>query len=131
MKAWISRRLPFANTAEERLKRPIQPSQHILQDLGVNVAIFGPHFFNVWQLGALNCRGDAHPAFLPCLPSLLKRSIIQFAAATQDKLHRPLLLWRGSEFVLEGLAHLLLVHMSLFCPLATKSVRRAGHSFPG
>jgi len=46
LEAWIARRLPFADTAEERLEGTIQPGEHVLQHLRVDALVFGPHLFD-------------------------------------------------------------------------------------
>ena len=44
---------PSRIRAEERLEGSVQPGQHILQDLRVDVAVFGPDLLDSGQLGAL------------------------------------------------------------------------------
>src|SRR5262249_38140287 len=96
-----TRGLSGLDAAEEGLERPTQPGQYVLQHLGVDVAIVRPNLFAVWQLGALSGDGDAHPAFLPGIATLLKSSIVEFPAAAQDNRHRLLLTRSRPQLILE------------------------------
>jgi hypothetical protein len=118
--------------AKEGLECPVQPGQHILQDLGMNVLVLGSHVLDGGQFGTLVGAGDAHPALLPSVAALLESSIVEFPTAPQDECHLLLLLLSWQEFVLKGFADgcrcCLLVHVSLFWLAGTKlASRRAIH----
>ena len=53
LKPGISRFLPIPHAPEERFHGLIYPFQHILQDLGVDLFVFFPDFFDLWQLISL------------------------------------------------------------------------------
>src|SRR5260370_23263474 len=114
---------------KEGLKGRVQTSQHILHDLGVEVLVLGPLRFDVGQLGAVAGHGDVHATHAPGFPTLLQARIVEFPTPAQDKPQRPFLLGSGLEFVLESLAHALLIHMSLFC-LADAQPARVGAIHP-
>src|SRR4030095_1667384 len=65
MKTGIARCLPFAETAEERLKCSFYPEHNILQDLAVDLSVFGHRFFDVWYFCPLLVVGDGHAALVP------------------------------------------------------------------
>src|SRR5262249_41031981 len=101
-----------------------------LQDLRVDVAVFWPHFLDCGELGALPRLSDAHAAFAPRLFALLKSSVVEFAAAAQDKRQRSFLLRRRLQFIFEGFAHRLRLHATLFCLIGRKPARGIGTFIP-
>src|SRR5262249_49324217 len=115
LKVRIARCLTRLYAVEERLERSVQSGEHILQHLGVDVAVFGPHLLDGGQLGALASGADAHPALLPGITALLQGSIVEFAAATQDKRQRAFLLSCGLECGLDCLAQGESFYFILFC----------------
>jgi hypothetical protein len=123
LKAGIPWRLACRHAGKEALERSVEPCEHILQHLRMNVAILWTHFFNARQLSALHRFGDAHPALLPRLAALRKSGIVEFAAAARDKRQRPLLLGSGFEFIFVGLADKPF-HTTLFCLIVTTLARR-------
>ena len=92
MKARISCLRARSDAGEESLEGEVQSSEHILQNLGVDVAIFGPHFFDGRELRALRRLSDVHTVLSPSLTPLLKTSVVEFLAAAQSELHHLLLL---------------------------------------
>src|SRR5258708_3783072 len=85
LEARIAWRLTRLHATEEGLEGSIEPRQYVLQHLGVDVVVFGPHLFDRRQLGALACGGDAHAAFVPGIAPLLQGGVVEFPAAAQDK----------------------------------------------
>src|SRR5262249_48566259 len=124
----VARRLPFADTVEERLKGSVQPGQYVLQDKRVDVAIVGSRLFDAGKLCALAGEGDAHTALLPGVAAFLRSGVVAFAAAAHDKRHCPRLFRRGPDLALEGLADRPLVHSGLCCLIGAKTAARKGHS---
>jgi hypothetical protein len=59
MQSRVARFLACVDAAEERLKCAIYAQHHVLQDLGVDLAIFGHRFFYAGQLGFLVVVGDS------------------------------------------------------------------------
>ncbi len=119
--AWITGRLPFADTTEEGLKRSVYSLYHVLQDLGIHLSIFRHRFFDVWQFSFLLIVRDTYAAFLPGFPSLTNRGVEDMTAQHQHALKFPLLRGSGLKFVLECLAYRLLFHGSLFCLIGAKA----------
>jgi hypothetical protein len=118
LKAGIARLLTVLDTAKKGLKSEVQASEHILQDLRVDVVVLWPYLLDCGQLGALMSAGDTLVAFVPGVSTFLESRIVEFPATTQDKRHPLLLLVGGQEFIFEGLARCaqrLLVHRYLFC----------------
>src|SRR5262249_53902608 len=129
MEARIPRRIIRLYATEERLKRPVEPCQHILQNLGVDVLILWSDLFDRGQLSALLRDGDSDTAFLPCPTAFLQGSVVELTATPQDKRHRPVLLRPGLEFVLVCLVNDLLFHATLF-RLAGRIVEKSGAIHP-
>src|SRR5215469_4745217 len=115
LEAGIPRLLASSDAAEEGLEGPVEPGEYVLQDLRMDVAVFGPCHLNVRQLGALARRSNAHAAFVPRIAALLEAGIVELTAAAQYNRHRALLLGSGHHVILERLAHGLLIHSHLFC----------------
>jgi hypothetical protein len=111
LEAGIARCLSLADATVEGVNGAIQARQYVLQDLRMEVAIFGPRLLDGGQLGTLAGDGDADAALLPRPAPLLKGSIVEFAAAAHDKRQRRHLLGGRFQLVLEGLAYALLVHL--------------------
>jgi hypothetical protein len=103
LEAGIPGLFPLLHAAKERLEGPVQPPEHILQYLGVEVVVLGPHRFDGGQLSALAGARDTHAAFLPGIPAFLQSRVVEFPTATQHERHRLLLRISRQEFVLEGL----------------------------
>ena len=59
LKARVAGRLSLAQTTEERLIRLVQPRQHILQHLGMNVSVFWQPRFQIREFGLLLGRRSA------------------------------------------------------------------------
>ncbi len=126
VEARIARCLPFAQTAEERLEGALYPQHHILQDLRVDLGVFGQRFFDARQFGLLLVVRDADTAHAPRFAPFPYSSVVDVTAEHERTIKRPLLFRRGFEFVLVGLADALLFHRSLFCLIGEKpaTVRR-------
>src|SRR5690606_2645950 len=101
----IPRRLSRLNTAEERLKRPVEPLDNVLQDLRADLLVLGTELLDVGRLLHLRSGGDRNTRHAVGIPPLLQRCVIQFRA--QDKLPFRLTHGRGRQFrlVLERLTH--------------------------
>src|SRR6476661_2199774 len=96
----------------------------------MDVAVLWPRLFDGGELGALHRLVHRGAAFLPRLTTLVQGGVVEFTAAAHDKRHCLFLLRCRLEFVLERLAHRLLVHSYLFCLIGTKPARGEGHSSP-
>jgi hypothetical protein len=127
----LAPRLASLHAAEECLKRPIQAAQHVLQDLRVDILVFGPCLLDRRQVGALACQRDADTAPAPGFSALRQSSIGEFPTPPQDNRHRPFLLGSRDELVLEGLAQSGRFHITLFCLIGTPAARGEGPSSPG
>jgi hypothetical protein len=46
MKAGIAGCIARLHATEESLERPVDPQRHVLQDLGIDLAVFGQRLFN-------------------------------------------------------------------------------------
>ena len=97
--------LSMLDTTEERLVGLVQTRQHIVPHLAMDGGI-------LWQSGAkvLECgfllktrEGDAHA--VPGGDALLQRRVVESTAQSKHTPKRPLLLKRGLEVVLVGLAY--------------------------
>ena len=64
LEARIPRRFTRRHPPEERLERLVQPMQHVLQDLGVEVPVLGTHLLDARQLCRLQGKGDRDATFL-------------------------------------------------------------------
>jgi hypothetical protein len=115
MKTGIARCLPFAETAEERLKCSFYPEHNILQDLAVDLSVFGHRFFDVWYFCPLLVVGDGHAALVPGFATLPDGGVIEVAAEYEGTPKYPLLFKGGLELVLVGFADALRHHEELFC----------------
>jgi hypothetical protein len=120
LEAGITGRLAHLDAAEERLKGLVQAVQHILQDLRVEVAVFGPHLLDARQLRRLHGEAHGDVAFLPRQCPFFQPGVVQLAAAPQDRLQHPFLRGRWHQAVLEGFAHTLLFHTYTFCLIGGK-----------
>src|SRR5690349_9498912 len=58
LKSGIARGLARLDPAEERLKRSIKPTQHILQDLGIDLSVLRLRLLDCWQLRRLHSDRD-------------------------------------------------------------------------
>src|SRR5262249_17028719 len=78
--------LPGGEAPEEGLIRLVQASQHILQDVAVDVRVFREGSAHLLQLGFLleARRADALPA-PPPRNALFERAVVERAAAPQDR----------------------------------------------
>jgi hypothetical protein len=65
------------DTAEERLKGPIDPQHHILQDLAVNVGVFGQGLLDAGERRLLLGGGDSDAAHAPRLAPLANGGIVE------------------------------------------------------
>ena len=110
VKARIARRLALPDTAEERLKGAVYAQHHILQDLAVDLGIFGHGLLDAGQFGLLLIVADRDAAHPPGFPALAHGGIVDVTAEHQGTLKRPLLFGCGLEFVLVGFADALLFH---------------------
>jgi hypothetical protein len=88
--------------SEEGCKGTIQPGEHILEHLRVDIVVLGPHRFDLGELGTLMGTGDTCAAHSPGIAAFLQSGIEEFTAATQHKRHGLLLLWSWVEFVFES-----------------------------
>jgi hypothetical protein len=121
VKAWITGRLPFADTTEEGLKRSVYSLYHVLQDLGIDLSIFRHRFFDTRQLCFLLKVAHRDAAFVPGFSPFPHGCVVDAAAQHQHTLKFPLLRGSGLKFVLECLAYRLLFHGSLFCLIGAKA----------
>ncbi len=82
---WLS----GGDPAEERLRSPLHPAQHSLEDRGMDLSILGEGDFEVGQLGGLLVGGGtvALPASPPRAP-LLQRRVVEDAAPPEDRPQR-------------------------------------------
>jgi hypothetical protein len=69
---------------EERLEGAVEAGEQVLQDLGMDGAVLGPHLFDIGQLGVLASEGDAHAALLPRFFAFLQGGVVELAAAAYD-----------------------------------------------
>ena len=120
MEPGVARFLARVDAAEERLKCAIYAQHHVLQDLGIDLAVFGHRLFYAGQLGFLVVVGDGDAAHLPGFASLADGGVVDVAAEHQGTLKHPLLLGRGLELVFVGLVDALLFHTQLFCLIGKK-----------
>jgi hypothetical protein len=101
LEARIPRRLPILDAAEERLIRSLRPKHHILQDLGIDLSVFGARRFQVRQFSLLLIVAgtDALPASSPGF-ALFQGTVIERATAMQDRFQRLFLFGRWHQLVL-------------------------------
>jgi hypothetical protein len=85
-KARITRLLSGVHTAEERGKGPLDPLDHVLQDLRADLAVLGPHLLNAGQLALLRVVADGNASRTVGVTALLQGSVVQLAAAVQHPL---------------------------------------------
>ena len=78
--------------------------RNILQHLAVDLAVIGYRRLDVGKFGFLLIVADRDTALLPGFPALVHSGIVDMTTQHEGTLKRPLLLGRGLEFVLEGLA---------------------------
>jgi hypothetical protein len=103
------------------LKGAVYPQHHILQDLGMDFAIFWHGLLDLWQLCFLVKVAEGDTAHPPGFASLPKGGVVDVATEHEDTIKHPLLLESGLEFILIGFLDTLLFHLKLFCLIATKA----------
>ena len=103
LESGIARLFACLDTPEEGFERPVYPQDHILQDLSVDRSAVLPQLAYIWQLGFLLVVANRHLTHLPGIAAFLKRGIVEFSAETKCGFKLRGLLWRGAQFVLEGL----------------------------
>src|SRR5690348_917250 len=98
----LSRRYPL----EECLIGSVQAGQHVLEDVRVDGRVLRERFADRLQFCLLLEAGgrDALPAAPPG-DALLRRDVVERAAAPEDVLQRPFLLRCGPQLLLEGFPH--------------------------
>jgi hypothetical protein len=119
LKAGRARRLPSGDSAEERLIRCVYAAQHILQDLRMDLGVFGARDFEVWQLhGLLIVGGAGALSTSPPGAALFQGTVVERATAQHDRCQRLFLLGRWQQLVLVGFtpgAYAPLLHADTFC----------------
>ena len=93
-----------SHAAEERLEGALYPQHHILQDLRVDLGVFGQRFLDAGQFGLLLVVPDADTAHAPRFAPFPDSSVVDMTAEHQRTIKHPLLFRRGLEFVFVGLA---------------------------
>jgi len=101
-------------TAEERLIRPIEPCQHILQHMTIDGGIVGHHCPEIFQLSFLLIAGNRDAALLPEDDALFERSVLESAALPYHLIQHSLLLGGSPEPVLVGFAETPVAHDEYF-----------------
>ena len=116
MNAGIAGCLPALDAAEERLESAVYPLYHVLQDLGIDLAVLRHRFFDVGKLSLLPVVAHRDAALPPGLPTLADGGGVDGTAEHEGTIKDPL--WFGSrlELVLVGLANALRFQVALFCP---------------
>jgi hypothetical protein len=110
MEAWVAGRLTVLHALKERQKRAVYTEYDILQDLGVDFAVFRHGLLDTGKLSPLLVVGDRDTTLPPRFLTLLNSSVIDVAAKHQ---HTPKvsLLLRG------GLSLYLYVLRTLCCSM--------------
>jgi hypothetical protein len=119
VKTGVTRRLSRFPAGKKPLGRSVEPSEHVLRDLRMDVVALRLRLFDRWQLGALLRDSDTHAALAPGHFAIQQHGVIEFTAAACDKRQRVFLFRRRLDLVFAGFAHRLLVHIALFCLIAT------------
>ncbi len=84
METRIARCLPFAKPTEECLEGPVHAQHHVLQHLGINIAIFRHRLLDAGQFCLLLIVGDGDATLPPCLTPLPNSSVVDMAAELQN-----------------------------------------------
>jgi hypothetical protein len=98
--ARIARNLAVFDAAKEVLHRFVETVKHLLQDLRIDLLVFGPLLFDIGQLVGLHLVGDGDPTHAVGFASLFERRIIYLFTSAQDPFQRCDLLAGGVEPVL-------------------------------
>src|SRR5262249_21988677 len=106
--------LAFPEAVEEVLVGSLQPLQHVLQDLCVDLGKLGAGPFQIGQLVRLVVVVERDPTPFPRRLALFHAHIVERAAAPQDRIQRPFLLRCRVQSILVGFAHALCIHATLF-----------------
>jgi hypothetical protein len=115
MEAGIAWGFSIGYAPEEGLLRLVHPAQHVLQDLGMHLPVFGAGGLQVRQLRCLLIVGGALAlAASPPRAALLKGDIVECPTAMQNDFQRPFLLGRWDQPILTGFAYAVLFHTLLF-----------------
>src|SRR6266446_1364100 len=83
LEAGIARSFTVVYTTEEGRKGFVEPFEHILLHLRVNVLVLFPKLLDIWQLLGLHLIEDRDPRHVIGISPLLQRRIVQLFAATQ------------------------------------------------
>jgi hypothetical protein len=93
---------PLADAAEEPLERVVDAEHDILQDLGVDLSVFGQSLLDAGQLSPLLLVGDGDAPHAPRFAPLANGGVVDMATEYQDMPKFTLLLESRLESVLIG-----------------------------